>query len=132
MVFLNGDNKMSEQNPSQSEIADELRRLGENINQFAKAAWESPERQKIQQDLETGLNEIGTNLEKAAQQFSQSPTGQQIKNDIDDFGQRLSNGEVESKVKKEFISFLGELNQQIEQAANRHQPGSGSESPKKD
>jgi hypothetical protein len=123
---------MSEQNPSQNEIAEELRRLGENINRFAKTAWESPERQKIQQELEAGLNEMGSNLEKAAQQFSQSPTGQQIKNELEDFNQRLSNGEIETRVKKEVISILDTLNQHIEQASNQHQSNSSSDSPHKD
>jgi hypothetical protein len=120
---------MTEQNPPQDDLTEELRRLADNINQFAKTVWESPERQRIQQDLEVRLNEMGTNLEDAAHQFSQSPTGQQIKNELDDFGQRVASGEIETKVKTEIIKVLGTLNQHIEQAANRHQSGPGSGAP---
>ena len=123
---------MSEQIPSQKDIADELHRLGKNINLFAKTVWESPERQKIEKDLETGLNNLGPNLENAAHQFSQSPAGQQIKNDLDEFGQQLSNGEIETKVKKEVLSILSVLNQEIEQAANRHQSDVDSNSNQRD
>ena len=121
---------MSEQPPHQDDISEELRRLADNINQFAKTTWDSPERQKIQQDLENRLNEMGPNLEKAAEQFSQSPTGQQLKNELEDFSQRISSGEFETQVKKEVVSFLGMLNQHIEQAANRHTSGPDPDSPK--
>ena len=120
---------MTEQMPPKDDLTEELRRLADNINQFAKTVWESPERQKIQEDLHTRLNEMGTNLEDAAHQFSQSPAGQQIKSELDDFSQRLANGEIETKVKTEVIKVLGTLNQQIEQAANRHQSGPGSGTP---
>ena len=120
---------MTEQTPPRENLSDELRRLADNINQFATTIWENPERQKIQQELEVRLNEMGQNLETAAQQFSQSPTGQQLKNELEDFNQRLTNGEIEKKVKSEVINVLDILNQHIEQAANRHQNGPGSGTP---
>jgi hypothetical protein len=120
---------MTEQTPPQDDLSDELRRLADNINQFAKTVWESPERQKIQQDLEIRLNEMGTHLEDAAHQFSQSSTGQQLKNDLEDFNERLTNGEIETKVKKEVINVLDIINQHIEKAANHNPSGPGSGTP---
>ena len=38
---------MTDQTPPQDELSEEMRKLAENINRFAKTAWESPERQKI-------------------------------------------------------------------------------------
>jgi len=120
---------MTDQTPPQDELSEEMRKLAENINRFAKTAWESPERQKIQSELETHLNEIGGGLEDAAQQFSQSPAGQQVKNELKDFNRRLANGEIETQVKKEVVNVLGILNREIEQVANRHSSTPGPDAP---
>jgi hypothetical protein len=105
--------------PPQDNLSDELKRLGENINQFAKTAWESPERQKIQQELEMTFDTLGNSLNQAVEQLSQSPTGQQIKNELDDFGQHIAAGEVENQVKKEVSSILAMINDHLEKTTNQ-------------
>lgn len=110
---------MDGQIPPQDNISEELYRLGRNINAFVKTAWESPERQKIQSELENHLMDLGSNLEQAAQELASSPAGKQIKEELDEFGQRLADGEVENKVKSEFVSLLDLINRQIEQASSQ-------------
>ena len=110
---------MNTNNSSQNNVSDELKRLGENINQFVKTAWESPERQQIQQELENSLNTLGASLNQAADEFSKSQAGQQIKSELDDFGQRLSNGEVEERVKQEVSSLLGLVNEHLEKTTRQ-------------
>lgn len=110
---------MSEQVPNENNISDELRKLGDTLNLFMKTAWESPERQHIQHELETGLETLSTSLNQAADEFAKSQAGQQVKSELEDFSQRLSNGEVETKVKNEVIYLLGKINNNLEQVANQ-------------
>ncbi|MCE1253417.1 MAG: hypothetical protein LWX83_07700 [Anaerolineae bacterium] len=110
---------MNDSGSTQNDVSDELRKLGENINQFIKTAWETPERQKIQQEIESSLNTLGTSLNQAADEFSKSPAGQQIKTDLDDFGQRLNNGQVEERIKSEVSNILNLVNQHLEKTTRQ-------------
>ena len=106
--------KHPEANPPEdkqsSEILDELRNLGENLRNLLQSAWESDERKKLQNEIETGLNDLHTNLSQAVKDFSESPTGEDLKSDLEDLGQRIRTGELETKIRSEVISALRAAN----------------------
>jgi hypothetical protein len=84
-----------------NDIADEFRQLGENLVQALRSAWESPERQKLQDEIEAGLDQFATTIKQEADSFQESPTGQRLKSDIEDFRQRVESGEVVDKARDE-------------------------------
>jgi hypothetical protein len=113
---------MAEQNEtktSTSNIGDELRALGENLVAALREAWSSPERRKLQDEIETGLVELGSSLKNALNEFETSPTGQRMKADMEDFGERVRSGEVESKVRSELLEVLRTVNMELEKVASR-------------
>jgi hypothetical protein len=113
---------MTEENESRSQantIGDELRALGDNLIAALREAWGTPERQRLQNEIETGLADLGSSLKKAAADFETSPTGQRLKADIDDFGERVRSGEVESKLRSELLEALRAVNSELEKAAAR-------------
>jgi hypothetical protein len=113
---------MTEENegrPQANNIGDELRALGENLIATLREAWGSPERQRLQSEIETGLADLGTSLKKAAADLETSPTGQRLKADIDDFGERVRTGEVESKLRTELLEALRAVNRELEKATAR-------------
>jgi hypothetical protein len=113
---------MTEQNesrPPAGNIGDELRALGENLVAALREAWGSPERRKLQGEIETGLADLGSSLKKAVSDFETSPTGQQIKADVEDFGERVRSGEVESKLRSELLQALQAVNSELEKVAAR-------------
>jgi hypothetical protein len=113
---------MTEENegrPQANNIGDELRALGENLIATLREAWGSPERQRLQSEIETGLADLGTSLKKAAADLETSPTGQRLKADIDDFGERVRSGEVESKLRTELLEALRAVNRELEKATAR-------------
>jgi ElaB/YqjD/DUF883 family membrane-anchored ribosome-binding protein len=119
---------MTEEQPTQSEpqgndIANELRDLGLHLKEMLRTAWESPERNKVQEEIQSGLTELGDTINKAVGEFSESPTGQTLKADMEDFSQRVHSGQVESKVREEILKVLRLVNDELGKA------GKASETP---
>jgi hypothetical protein len=109
----------NENRPPANNIGDELRALGDNLIATLREVWGSPERQRLQSEIETGLADLGSSLKKAAADFETSPTGQRLQADIDDFGERVRSGEVESKLRSELLEALRAVNVELEKAAAR-------------
>jgi hypothetical protein len=115
-----------ERDPSNSDIADELRMLGKNLKDALKSAWESDERKKLEDEIRTGLADLGVTLNEAASDFKQGQTGQQLKEDINDFRRRARSGEVSTKVHDELINALRMANSELTKMSGKH---SGSAAP---
>jgi hypothetical protein len=118
---------MTENQPNEPELGDELHNLGKNLSEFFHAMWESEERRKVQKDIENGISELGTTIHKAATDFSQTKTGQQMKADVKDLKARLQNGEVQEKARQEMLAALKRINQELTRAAERWNSASTSE-----
>ncbi len=105
---------MNESNPGGgTNLADELSALGKNLIDVLRAAWDRPERQKLQQEIESGISELGSTLRKEAQSVSGSQVGQRIKAEVDDFGERVRSGQVETKVREELLNALQTINLEL-------------------
>lgn len=110
---------MSEKPPDEENLTSALHKLGENLLQTLQAAWDSPERKKLQQEIEDGLNDITQTVERQVEDFKQSPTGQQLKADIDDLRERVRSGEAESQLRQELLKALQTINTELEKASAR-------------
>jgi hypothetical protein len=108
----NSDTSPVDEKPA-GDILDELRELGLNLRNLLQSAWESSERKKFQQEIETGVNDLYANLSQAVKDFSNSPAGQNLKSDLEDLGERIRSGEVETKVRTEVVSALRAANESL-------------------
>jgi ElaB/YqjD/DUF883 family membrane-anchored ribosome-binding protein len=111
---------MSDQNtpePTPNDLVDELRSLGDNLREMFASAWNSAERQRLQQDLEEGLADLKNSLNRATDEFQSSPTGQTIKEELADLNERLHTGEVEATVRREVLNALRLANDGLKKAA---------------
>lgn len=111
----------------EGEVTQEFRRLGDNLTEVFRAAWESTERKKLQSEIEAGLTELGASLNKAVLEARQSPTGQRLETEVKEFGERVRSGEVEAEARKNLLSLLKELNSKIEKAAEPASKTAGGE-----
>ncbi len=100
----------------ETDIADEFRTLGENLVKTLKAAWESPERKKLEQEIEAGLSQLAATLKIEAANFKEGETGQRFKSDFDDLRQRVRSGEAAEKARDELIRALKLVNAELEKA----------------
>lgn len=125
---------MSENEQSEYDLTEEFRKLGKNLAEALRTAWESPERRKFQQEIENGINEMGTTLTKEFGTFIESPTGQRLKSDVQDLGERFRTGEAQQKARDELLNALRRANSEIQRAterwdASKSEPSASNENP---
>ena len=112
------DNKTS----PEERLADEFQVLGKNLVEALRAAWENPERKRIQQEVETGLLELGDTLKREAENFSNSPTGQQIKEEVTKIGNQLNESQAPEKIRQELLNALQIANTELQKVISRWTP----------
>lgn len=110
---------MSENKISEDNLKEEFRKLGKNLADTARAAWDNPERKKLQQEIEEGLSEMRGSLSREYEHFRQSPAAQRLKKDVQDIGERVRNSEIEGKIRNELIIALHQVNIELENLTTR-------------
>lgn len=116
---------MSENVPSENDLTEEFRKLGKNLADALRTAWESPERKKFQQEIENGINEMGTTLTNEFGTFMESPTGQRLKSDVQDLGEQIRTSEAQQRARDELLNALRRANIEIQQATERWKSSKG-------
>jgi hypothetical protein len=81
---------MTEERPPEENLTDELRRLGKNLSEALRSAWESPERRRLQQELE-----------------------------VEDVRQKVRSGEAETRVREELVNALRTVNAELQKVSER-------------
>jgi len=81
---------MSENPKPEENLSEEFRAFGKNLVSALHAAWDAPERKRVQEDILGGLNELGATLKREAEQVSNSPTSQRLKDDIEQLGRKYA------------------------------------------
>ena len=105
-------------NPEES-LTDEIYNLGQNLIKTLHAAWERPERKKIQEEIEVGLTELAQTLQQEATTFAESPTGQRMKSDLDELRQKVRDSDAESKLRSELLEAFKVVNTELQKVATR-------------
>lgn len=110
---------MGDADKPQGDLSAEFRALGENLMAIFHAAWESPQRETLQQEVEAGLANVAATLNKASAQFAQSPAGQRLRAEFKDVQERVHSGDVEAKARAELLSALRKINAELSNFAGR-------------
>lgn len=112
----------------EGEVTQEFRRLGDNLKEILRAAWESAERKKLQTEIQAGLVELEASLNKTAQEIRESRTSQRLESELKDFGSRVRMGEVETELRENLLSLLREVNSKLEKSSEptSEKPGGSS------
>jgi hypothetical protein len=111
----------------QDSISEEFRRLGQNLIDTLRAAWDSPERKRLHQEVSEGLDELAETIRIEVDTFEESPTGQRLRSDVEDLRQRIRTGEVETQLRDEMIKALRIVNDELRKASERWKGSAGEE-----
>ena len=114
--------------PPEGDLHNEFEQLGQNLKAALKTAWESEESRKLQAELKSGMAALEVGLHQAAQEVTSGETGQRLKAEVDDLGQRVKSGQVESQLRKDLLSALRTINselQKMSKAGRGDEPGTG-------
>ena len=110
---------MTEKPSTEEGLAEEFQALGKNLMEALRAAWEKPERKRVQEQVLTGLNELGSTLKREADHFVASSTGQQIKTSVEQVGERLRSAETQEKIRQELLKALQIANAELQKVVDR-------------
>ncbi len=110
---------MTDNPKPESNLEDEFKALGQNLVAALRAAWDTPERKRVQDELVNGLNGLGKTIKQEADNFSGSPAGQQIKSSVEQVGERLRNVEAQEKVRQEILNALMAANTELQRVIDR-------------
>jgi hypothetical protein len=99
---------------SDENISGGFKQLGENLAGLLRAAWDRPEREKIQKDIEAGLNDLGEALNRAADDIAGSDFGKKVQADLAGWKEKIEKGDAEEKVRGEIRTALGSVNTELE------------------
>lgn len=100
-------------------IKDAFHQLGENLVKTVHAAWDAPERKKLQQEIETGLSDLAETVRREVDTFNESPTGQKFKTDVSDIYQGVRTTVSETSLREELLKALNVVNRELENVASK-------------
>ncbi len=107
-------------------LAEEFQALGKNLMEALRAAWEKPERKRVQEQVLAGLNELGSTLKREADTFTASPAGQHLKNGMEHVGERLRSEDAQEKIRQELLTALKSANTELQKVIDRWTAASSS------
>jgi hypothetical protein len=112
-----------------SSVADELSRLGSQLAEALRLAWESDERRRLQAELTEGAKLLGEHLETAAQRARESQKTQQIKDQARRVADKIHDSNAVDDVRAGLVSGLEALNQEMGRLVERLSQGNRQASP---
>ncbi len=90
----------------ESEVLDELSRLGNAIVEALQAAWASDERKKLEKDLSTGLRSLADSVEEALEKVGKNEQVHEVLDKAEDVAESVGEKVRESKVTADLAEGL--------------------------
>ncbi len=110
------------QTQGEGDVVEALRNLGEQLSRTVKAAWESPQRQEIEQEIRQGMKELATEVDKAFKEVKQSPAGQRVREEATEVKSNIESGEAARRARNSLSQGLHWLSTELAKLADQFQP----------
>jgi hypothetical protein len=94
-------------------------------------AWNSKERQDMQEDIRKGLSKMSEEVDKAVRDLRSTETTQKVKAQAEKAADNIQSGKVAEDVRKGLITALRSLSEALDRVAGSFTPTEGEEAPKK-
>lgn len=104
---------MSEEPKVERNIADELNKLGKQVADAIKAAWESEDRKKLQTEISEGFQNFGSQVTEALDKASESETAKDLREKAEKVVEDIRESDVVEDVRKGILTGLDALNREL-------------------
>lgn len=104
---------MSEEPKVERNIADELGKLGQQVADAIKAAWESEDRKKLQVEITEGFQKFGKEVSEAVEKAGESATAKELREKAEKVAGEIRESDVVEDVRKGILSGLDALNREL-------------------
>ena len=105
---------MTDNQTADEKLSEEFQQLGNNLVETLRAAWDHPERKRLQEEIENGLSDLSDTLKTEASSFKESDTAKRLKSDVENLGERISSSETHEKFRGELLSVLKTANKGLQ------------------
>jgi hypothetical protein len=92
------------------DLSDELKRLGEQLGETVKAAWESDVSRNIQRQLSEGLEQMAQELNRASQKAAESQEAERLRTQARRVADSARESDIGREVREGLVIGLRELN----------------------
>jgi myo-inositol-1-phosphate synthase len=113
------DEKTTQESPAVGEFSDELRRLGKQMGEAVKAAWESETSRNAQAQLRDGLAAMTRQLEEAARKVQASEETHRLRQQAERVVESARASDVAEEMRQGLLTGLRDLNAALEKAVDR-------------
>ncbi len=111
---------MSEQNKQNaSDLVDELNKLGENLGNLLRGAWESEERRSIEREITVGLEQMSKKLNDAADKIKTDAYVKDAKQAAKDAYEAARVPQILEEMQRGVVGTIRRINEEL---ANRAKP----------
>jgi hypothetical protein len=100
-------------------ITEELTRLGRQLVDAGRLAWESEDRRRMQTELSDGLRTLGDSIETTLRQARQNDTTKQIGEQAQKMAAKVQDSGVVDEVRDGLVTGLAGLNRELSRLIDR-------------
>jgi hypothetical protein len=115
--------KMAEEGRPTTNITDELSRLGNQVAEALRLAWESEERKRLQTEVVEGMQKFTAELDTAVKRASESEKTKRIVNQTQEVFVKAQQSEVADDVREGLLTGLQSLNRELGRLLERLDAG---------
>ena len=104
---------MSEEQKTESTIVEELNKLGQQVADTIRAAWESDDRVKLQDEISEGMKQFGDQISEAVDKASDSETAKQLRERAEQVVEDVRESDVTEDIRKGLLAGLDAINREL-------------------
>lgn len=104
---------MTEEPKVERNIADELGKLGKQVADAIKAAWENEDRKKLQTEIAEGFQKFGQEVNEAVEKASDSEAARDLRVKAEKVVEDIRESDVVEDVRKGILTGLDALNREL-------------------
>ena len=104
---------MTQEPRSTSNLTEELSKLGNQVAEAVRLAWESDERKRVQADIAEGVKNFSVQLDEAVRKASESEAARKVKLQAEQVATKAKDSDVVDDMREGLLVGLQSLNREL-------------------
>ncbi len=112
-----------------SNLTEELTRLGNQVAEAVRLAWESDERKRMQAEIAEGMKNFSAQVDEAVRRASESETAKKVRAEAEQAAARARGSDMVDDMREGLLVGLQALNRELGKLLTRLESSSGGAGP---
>lgn len=114
---------MSEQPPSEVDLAQELRELGEQLKKAIRVARDHPQTKEFERQISQAVNDLGAQIDRAVKSAKEDERVKKVGEQVKQAAQSVKEGGAPEDIARGLAKGVRALNEQIRRAVEEAETG---------